>query len=114
MKIRMISLFAAVLLLVFPAGCKKTDTPNAPVSEGTAAPTYRPVDPSQLLTPDQAGSIALKDAGLTAEEVVGMHSAYGIEDGRQTITVTFREGHLQYEYVLDAVSGEILRQDTGR
>lgn len=113
MRSRMIVLFVAACLLLFPAGCKNTDAANTPTNEVTVAPTYRPVDPSQLLMPDAAGRIALEDAGLSASDVVGLHSAYDIEDGRQTIVITFRQEHIQYEYVLDAVSGEIIRCNKG-
>lgn len=109
----------AILLVLLSvcllSGCGKQiqPTPDAVPLPLPTAPEkeYTPVDPSQLLTPEQAENIALEDAGLREADVVGLHTAYGIENGRQTVEITFREGHIEYEYILDAVSGEILHRD---
>ena len=69
---------------------------------------YTPVDPSQLITPQQAQDIALEHAGVTAEEVTGLHTVMDIDNGRQEYDVEFRVGHLEYEYEIDAATGQIL------
>ena len=69
---------------------------------------HTPVDPSQLITPQQAQEIALEHAGVTAEEVTGLHAVMDIDNGRQEYDVEFRVGHLEYEYEIDAATGKIL------
>ena len=89
---------------------KVNDAANAltPPQDGG---NYVPVDPSQLITPEQAQTIALEHAGVTADEVTGLHAVMDIDNGRQEYDVEFRVGHLEYEYEIDAVTGQILSFD---
>jgi len=77
-------------------------------SSDTASGNFTPVDPSQLITPQEAEAIALEHAGVTADEAVGLHTVMEIDNGRQEYDVEFRSGHLEYEYEIDAASGTIL------
>ena len=89
---------------------KDNDASNAltPPQDGG---NYVHVDPSQLITPQQAQDIALEQAGVTADEVTGLHTVMDIDNGRQEYDVEFRVGHLEYEYEIDAVTGQILSFD---
>lgn len=121
-KYQNILLCAGILALLF-AGCgKQAEQPapqNAPdhvalpenVPAAGPAQEYTPVDPSQLITMDQAQSIALEHAGLKAEEVTGIHIVIDMENGRQIYDVEFREGHWKYDYEIDAATGKILDWD---
>lgn len=119
------------LILCLSTGCRKapanTDTPLSQDSldaarEGLDHPanqipqedpneTYAPVDPSQLMSPEEAQDIALEHAGVSESEAVGIHTVMELEDGRQLYEVTFRSGHLEYEYEIDAVTGKIIDWD---
>ena len=79
--------------------------PNAPVKEHT------PVSTDQLISMEEAQTIALNHAGVTAEEVTGLHTSMDIDNGRQEYEVEFRVGHLEYEYEIDAATGTILSFD---
>jgi len=120
-------LCAAVLVSLF-AGCGKKDAsgqetlPQAAARDHVGLPEnvpgagqqtgeFTPVDPSQLLTMDQAQQIALDHAGLKAENVTGIHTVIDIENGRQIYEVEFREGHWEYDYEIDAATGQILDWD---
>lgn len=127
---RFLCLFLTVLLLWVFAGCdraedvienkidtieenleqKVNDAANALVPPD-AAGNFTPVDPSQLISPEEAQNIALEHAGVRAEDAVGVHTVLQIDDGRQEYEVSFRVGHLEYEYEIDAATGTILSTD---
>ena len=79
--------------------------PNAPTQGQSLA------DPTSFISPEEAQQIALDHAGMSAETVVGLHTLLQIDDGRQEYEVTFRSGHLEYEYEIDPISGTILSVD---
>ena len=127
---RFMTLLLAVLVLSVFAGCdrvedaieNKVDTIeetleqkiNAAANALTptdAAGAFTPVDPSQLISPEEAQAIALEHAGVTAEKAVGLHTVLQIDDGRQEYEVEFRVGHLEYDYEIDAATGTILSAD---
>jgi len=87
---------------------KVNDAANALLDPNAAGEKHTPVDPASLLSPEDAQRIALEHAELMAEDVVGLHTVLQIDDGRQEYEVTFRSGHLEYEYEIDAASGTIL------
>jgi len=89
---------------------KVNDAVNS-LSPSESNGSFTPVDPSALISPEEAQNIALKHAGVTAEEVTGLHSVMDIDDGRQEYDVEFRVGHLEYEYEIDAATGKILSSD---
>ena len=127
---RIFILILAVLVLLAFAGCgraeealeqkidsieetveqKINDAANALIPPQNAG-NYVPVDPSQLITPEQAQTIALEHAGVTADEVTGLHAVMDIDNGRQEYDVEFRVGHLEYEYEIDAATGQIISTD---
>ena len=81
------------------------------LSPSETAGSFTPVDPSALISPEEAQNIALEHAGVTADEVTGLHTVMDIDDGRQEYDVEFRVGHLEYEYEIDAATGKILSTD---
>ena len=76
--------------------------PNAPIKEHT------PVSTDQLISIEEAQAIALEYAGVTADEVKGLHTSLDIENGRQEYEVEFHVGHLEYEVEIDAATGTVL------
>lgn len=63
----------------------------------------------------KAKRIALKDAGLSSSDVSGMRVVLDIDDDGTDPTVydvEFYAGNTEYDYEIDAVSGEILSRDT--
>lgn len=61
------------------------------------------------VTLEQAKSIALKDAGLTAADFIKEKQDY--DDGRQVYELEFRSNGKEYEYDIDAATGRILKTD---
>ena len=71
------------------------------------------IDPedSDPITSDEAKKIALEDAGLKESEVRMSRVKYKWDDGRQVFDVEFYSDWAEYEYNLDAVTGEILEKE---
>jgi len=57
---------------------------------------------------EQALSIALDHAGLTSDQVTGLRTEYDTEHGYPEYDVEFRYGKWEYDYEIDAETGEIL------
>lgn len=60
---------------------------------------------------DQAKSIALKDAGLSSNEVSFLRNELDRDDGILKYEVEFTKDGVEYEYDINADSGEILWVD---
>ena len=60
------------------------------------------------LTPEEAKQIVLKHAGLTEDQVVGLHAQYEIEHGTPIYDVEFYHSAWEYDYEIHADTGEIL------
>ena len=63
------------------------------------------------LTAQQARDIALAHAGTTAGEVYDLKTELDEDDGRLIYEVEFKQGRQEYEYRIDAVSGNILHHE---
>ena len=57
---------------------------------------------------EQAKQIAANHAGFSASEVRFKEAKLDREDGRMVYEVEFRKGGMEYEYEIDAVTGDIL------
>ena len=55
-----------------------------------------------------AEAIALNKAGFAASEVYDKETELDFEKGAWVYEVSFEKDRIDYEYVIDAVSGEIL------
>ena len=68
-------------------------------------------EPETALTRHDAQSIALKHAGLTADQVTNLRTEYDIDDGVPEYHVEFNYGGQEYEYEIHAQTGDILSLD---
>ncbi len=82
--------------------------PGGHVSAGIAG---NAASGSQYLTEDEVKKIALTDAGLSESEVTFFKVRLDYDDGRAEYDVEFYRGAEEYDYKIDAVSGEILSVD---
>ena len=65
------------------------------------------------ITQENAQEVALKAAGVKAEDVIFKKSGKGFDDGREYYEVDFFiPGEMKYEYDIDAATGAILEQDS--
>jgi uncharacterized membrane protein YkoI len=80
-----------------------------PVPQTTVSAT-----PETQLTREEARSIALKHAGLTADEVRDLDVELDRDDGTLHYDVDFEADGYDYEYEIHATSGKILRSEKDR
>lgn len=75
------------------------ETKNSEAQQGT------------VISEEEAKAIALKDAGLTEEEVSSIRVKMETDDGVQEYEVDFYAGDKEYDYDIDAQTGEIRSKD---
>ena len=68
-------------------------------------------DTGDTITADEAKSIALKHAGVKAEDAVFEKAEKNYDDGRLVYEVEFRSAGHEYDYEIDAKTGEILKAE---
>lgn len=57
---------------------------------------------------DKAKEIALERAGLSADEVSGIHAEYDVDDGVAEYEVQFYVGRTEYDVTINAETGDII------
>ncbi len=60
---------------------------------------------------ERAKEIALDHAGVSASKAVFLHADLDYDDGRRVYEVEFYSGSTEYDYEIDAASGDILSYD---
>ena len=65
--------------------------------------------PAMPIGKDAASAAAMQHAGITAQQVYDLETELDDEDGMLIYEVEFKSGNLEYDYEIDAVSGNILR-----
>lgn len=63
------------------------------------------------ITREQAEAIALEKAGFTADQVTRLRTEYEIDDGIPRYEVQFNQGRWEYDYEINANTGDILSYD---
>lgn len=92
---------------------------SACANPGTAAPSFngtqdhsrtvsQQTGTTGYITEEEAKAIALTHAGFTADQISRLHIEFEYDDGIPEYNVEFREGYLEYEYDIHAVTGQIL------
>jgi len=86
---------------------------DVPAASQSASPV-----PSQSKTDDigaeKAKDIALKHAGLTASQVVGLQAEKDWDDGRMEYEVEFKANGLEYDYTIHGETGAVLEHEADR
>jgi len=97
---------------ITPAPVPKADVPvtePAPAQPDKPVPDTPPANPAEeYLSGEQARTIALQHAGLSAGEVTHLRAEFDVDDGVPEYDVEFRHGRLEYEYEIHAQTGTIL------
>ena len=60
---------------------------------------------------DAAKDIALSHAGLNEADVTGLRARFDIDDGKEQYDVEFWVGNTEYDYEINAVTGQIISYD---
>ena len=88
------------------------DDPTA--APGTPRPTAQPTQQpgSELLSEDEIRAIVFSHAGVNANDVREFEIELDDEDGIWVYEVDFKAGNIEYDYVVNAVTGAIIRVET--
>lgn len=106
--------FLLILILVSTllSGCFSRQASSIGIIGGADGPTSIFVTDSNgetsVITSEDAEAIALSHAGLTAEQIDRISSKLDPDDGILQYDVEIRVGQTEYDYEIDAVTGEIL------
>ena len=130
MKLKMAKFMSVVTIALLLAGCgaKSEETPIPDDSEvqseeavsekvesaSSGVASVSEAEPSvdeSLISENEAKSIALKDAGITEDQTSGIRVKLERDDGVQQYEVEFYAGDKEYDYEIDAVTGNILNKD---
>lgn len=120
-KLTMIALMLGMSLMIL-SGCGGSPSSNtaptptaaptataAPSSTPTATPTAG--SGTAVISSDQAKATALQHAGLAEASVWGLKVEQGTENGRNVYEVDFKYDGKDYDYDIDATTGEIVKYD---
>lgn len=93
-------------------GSTMANTGNrAGTMENAVQTTAAQTQTQSAITREQAESIALEHAGFTADQVARLRTEYEIDDGVPRFEVQFHQGRWEYDYEINANTGDILSWD---
>ena len=81
-------------------------------SDKTPAVSYGEVNKSQYIGKDKALNIALAKAGLKKSQISGCAVEFECDDGNITYDIEFYCGSTEYEFEIDATTGNIIEYET--
>lgn len=121
MKRKVLAAIAGLAAVAVLAGCGTAAAgaastagqaqPGAEALSSAPAVASTPVS-SAALTAEEAQAIALEHAGLTAREVTFVSTHLDGDDGRLVYEVEFYSAGTEYDYDVDAATGEVVGYDT--
>ncbi len=129
----MASIMIATAMLL--GGCGNTETKEAPVAEATTEIAVKAEEPTteavttetpaadavndevtkeaaDLISEEEALSICLKDAGVAKADIINERVQKDYDDGKDIYDVEFHVGQTEYNYDIDAVTGDILESES--
>lgn len=122
MRLRVFTVFLLAVLLL--TGCnagkigEEMNSARSAVEKGADAVMDAAVSAEKQMnnqavniTREEAQTRALNHAGFTADQVTGLRTEYEIDDGIPRYEVQFRQGRWEYDYEINANTGEILSYD---
>ena len=121
-KTTMLAPLALTLTLALTTGCTAAAMGSSAANTSGLAPAGSPssnttagiagsADSTEYIPQADAESIALADAGLSADALSGSYIRLEYDDGRAVYDVEFWTADTEYDYEIDAVTGEILSMD---
>ena len=86
-------------------------TEAATTQSASAPAATNPASSGAAITGEEAQQIALQHAGVASEEVTFIHAHPDYDDGRNVYEVEFYKGNEEFDYEIDANTGDILSFD---
>lgn len=81
---------------------------------GAGVAIYLEAQNNTEISQEKAASIALADANVAESDTRRLTSHLELDDGYKYYDVYFRSGDFEYEYEIDATTGEILKKEKDR
>jgi len=130
----MASIIIAIAMLL--GGCGSTQTKEVPVAEATTEIAVKAEEPTteavtteapateapaadavnkeaaNLISEEEALKICLKDAGIDKADIINERIQKEYDDGKDIYDVEFHVGQTEYNYDIDAVTGDILESES--
>ena len=100
---------------VFSASKKTAVSESSGSATGASAPTSNTKSSgaaSNDIGESRARSIAMNHAGVTSSDVHSLESECDREDGRLVYEIEFKAGGMEYDYVIDAASGSVIKHES--
>ncbi len=82
--------------------------------DGSYNPSDRQQGQETLISEEQANQIALDHAGVSATDVLFIKTELDRDDGRSVYEIEFRAGAYEYEYEINAATGDIIKSEKER
>ncbi|MBQ6401701.1 MAG: PepSY domain-containing protein, partial [Firmicutes bacterium] len=73
---------------------------------------YGTVNTSRFITKEKALAIALENAGINESDVTYSHAYFDCDDGVMIYEVDFKAGGREYDYEIDATTGEVIQAES--
>ena len=120
MKRTLFTIVIVSLLAISVTGCTSTENATTDTADEAASPATSAPSPADgnttgignIITMEEAKEIALTDAGLTEANVTFVKTELDTDNGRQEYEIEFYSGNKEYDYEIDASTGEILSFDS--
>lgn len=96
---------------VEPSTEAATDATTDATTDGTTGESTSTQNTDNYITETEAQEIAIAHAGLKESEVSRVKVQFDYDDGRAEYEVEFYVGTMEYDYDIDAETGEIISYD---
>lgn len=112
MKSQIAAMMLMGTLLLTGCGTSASGSQGSSTNQPGAVQTTAAQTPTQnSVTREQAEKIALEHAGFTADQVTRLRTEYEVDDGIPRFEVQFHQDRWEYDYEINANTGEILSWD---
>lgn len=92
-------------------GSNNTSYDRNPVNESSSGQTDTSAETPSYIGKDAALSAALAHAGVTVDQLSRKDISLDEEDGRMVYEVDFQIGRTEYDYEIDALTGQVLKAE---
>lgn len=112
-----VAILLTLVMLLGILGCASTDAnrgDNAQPTGENGTPSPEATAPSKtggIISEEAAWQLALEHAGLTKDQVTNARVVLDKDNGKLEYEVEFHQGTVEFDYEIDAATGEIISFD---
>ena len=105
-------IIASSLILLASCGASNTSASTQPQADPTATESQARGNSSELINEADAKKIALENANIPENDASFLRVKLDREDGRNVYDIEFLSGTTEYDYEIDASTGDIVAYDS--